>query len=190
LRYELHEPLPGVATELTPNPKQPKPSGPLPLGPAGAAVSPAAGRKKRSLSDEEQLTRTPSKYVPRLFRKVAPPTPPSPLVPATRKKSSVSYNRRRYQQLRKQKKHVKSSPSTRRSLLSGKSGQKVKRSDVDDIDMVDKDADFPCPKVGIWNYNGEVCIAVGPTPTWACKPNDLVASGKLVICRNKILMSS
>lgn len=48
---------------------------------------------------------------------------------------------------------------------------------------------FPCPKSGIWRWNGEVCIAVGPVPVWACKPNDMMVSGKLAICKNKIFFS-
>jgi len=49
-----------------------------------------------------------------------------------------------------------------------------------------KEEKYPCPKLGLWRWNGEVCIAVGPVPVWACKPNDLVMTGRVGVCRNKI----
>lgn len=62
-------------------------------------------------------------------------------------------------------------------------------SDVATKEASSFSAEFPCPRSGIWRWNGDVCIAVGPVPVWACRPNDLIVSGKIAICRNKIYFS-
>jgi hypothetical protein len=61
---------------------------------------------------------------------------------------------------------------------------------MDVMDLKEEsDENNPCPKLGYWHWNGEVCIAVGPVPIWACKPNDLVMTGRVGVCRNKIFFS-
>ncbi|XP_021950388.1 uncharacterized protein LOC110847704 [Folsomia candida] len=62
----------------------------------------------------------------------------------------------------------------------------AKSDDVTNHKKNTTEKENPCPKLGNWQWNGDVCIAVGPVPIWACKPNDLVMSGRIGVCRNKI----
>jgi len=66
---------------------------------------------------------------------------------------------------------------------NGGESSTAKATDTSDTDMEDP---FPCPTVGFWKYDGVMCTATQAIPPWSCKPIDLVQSGKLVICRNKV----
>ena len=79
------------------------------------------------------------------------------------KSAPTSFN---YEEMAPEKKQMKASPK------------------ADSSDMVEDH--YPCPVIGQWKWDGELCIALGPAPTWACRPNDLTTSGRIAICRNKI----
>ncbi|CAG7668656.1 unnamed protein product [Allacma fusca] len=72
--------------------------------------------------------------------------------------------------------------SLQSEVSSGK-GKKVAEAKADDAAAEDH---YPCPPIGQWKWNGEYCIAVGPYPTWACKPTDMIMTGRVAVCRNKI----
>jgi len=78
------------------------------------------------------------------------------------------------------------SPSTSSDDESKKPGDEAKNVTATSSDSASSDKKFPCPKLGFWQWDGENCIAIGPSPIWGCKPNDLVMSGRIAVCRNKI----
>jgi len=59
--------------------------------------------------------------------------------------------------------------------------------DTDSKKLMSEKETFPCPQKGFWKWDGELCISLtGQIPTWACRPNDLLESGRIHICRNKV----